>query len=602
MEKETIKISIKPWKLILAAIVLVAAAVFFLRSNLAKKFSPSSGDQKEIILPVETGVADSGFEGKPVVLSALNAKAVFDQVDEIEGKISLKVYFSENSNASVKIIDYVNNLEEGGFYKLSFLAKNSAAAEKNIIVNMVEKGKSQNLGKISLNASDGVQYAEFNFQAENSGPDLVFTANDGVRADIWIDNVMIEKLNINSADEIKKIDPAIFGNTSRFNVDRSQLESNADSGDFFSRPNVKIGQIFSPTQPMISGVALKIQKAGTGGSGNYLLQIREYDDGLGVISDEIIAERYIYTDYASSILDEIKEKEQQMRDEAAQKEKDILEGAIPNDETVDWYPPEFTQQQIDESKAKKRQNKLELAISEMKASFNVVYDIKIPITAKLATSKKYWIGVDNSKVKSDKKNYLKVFYNSNLVAGNESGFVSRQPNVWQEFPSLWFKTFFPKHNVVQNKELLSGATISDFGGGKFVYRYKIGDLDYTALSGFPGRKIYDIYAGNYGGSNKFGNYNLSSDQYVVYKFNTFYSAKKIIVRELVYDQSLSIDFSMDGENWEEIFSDNPAEKNQKADPFAINPEEKTSVFYLRMRPAGEGCSLISLSVEAELEK
>jgi len=601
MERETIKISIKPWKLMLAAVALIAVAVFFLKSNLGKKFD-SSENQDEIILPVETGVADFGFEGKPVALSALNAKAVFDQVDEIEGKISLKIYFSENSSASVKIIDYVNKLEEGGFYKLSFLARNLSSAEKNLAINVVEKGKSQNLGKVNLEANNGVQRAEFNFQAENSGPDLVFTTNDGVKADVWIDDIMVEKLNINSADEIGKIDPAIFGSTSRFNVDRSQTESDGDSGDFFSKPNVKMGQIFSPTQELISGLALKIQKVGTGGSGNYLLQIREYDDRLGVISDEPIASRYIYTDYASSVLDEIKEKEQQMREEAAQKEKDILEGAIPNDETVDWYPPEFTQQQIDESKAKKRQSKLELAIAEMKGSFNTVYEINIPITAKLDTNKKYWIGVDNAKVKSDKKNYLKVFYNSSLEAGNEPGFISKQPNVWQEFYSLWFKTFYPRQNTVQSKELLSGAVISDFGGGKFIYRYKFDDLDYTALSGFPGRKIYDIYDGSYEKSSELGNFELSYDQFTTYKFNTVYPAKKIIIREMAYNQSLAIDFSTDGENWEEVFADNPAEDNQKITPFAINPEEKTNVFYLRIRPDGDVCVPVSLSLEAELEK
>ncbi|HRY82955.1 MAG TPA: hypothetical protein P5099_04050 [Candidatus Moranbacteria bacterium] len=602
MEQETIKVSIKPWKIILIAVVIAIGAFLLMRSNLSKKFGSLSENQKEIILPIETGVSDSGFEGKTVALSVLNAKTVLDQVDEIEGKQSLKIYFSESPSASVKINDYINNLEEGSFYKLSFLAKNSAADEKTIGANAVEKEKSQDLGKFNLAASDIVQYVEFNFQAENSATDLVFTATDGRQADVWIDNVMIEKLNVNSADEVGNIGRAIFGDTSRFNVDQSQTESDADSGDFFAKPNVRMGQIFSPSQPLISGVALKIQKMGTGGAGNYLLQIREYDDRLGVISDDAIAERYIYTDYASSVLDEIKEKEQQMRDDFAQNEKDIIEGRTPNDETTNWYPPEFTQQQIDADKAQRRAAKLELAVAEMKASFNVVYEIKIPITAKLDTNKKYWIGVDNSKVKSDKKNYLKVFYNSSLEAGDEPGFISKQSNVWQEFYPLWFKTFYPRHNVVLDKELLSGATISDFGGGKFVYRYKIDDLDYTALSGFPGRKIYDIYAGNYEGSNEFGNYNLAYDQYATYKFNTIYPTKRIVIREAVYNQSLNIDFSVDGENWEEVFSDNPAEDNQKVNPFAINLEEKTATFYLRIRPAGDNCSLVDLAIEAELEK
>ena len=330
--------------------------------------------------------------------------------------------------------------------------------------------------------------------------------------------------------------------------------------------------------------------------------MREYDDKLGTISDEVIASRNIYTDYASSVLDQIKEKEQQMRDEFAQNEKDILEGRIPNDETVNWYPPEFTQQQIDADKSQRRAAKLELAVAEMKASFNVPYNIEIPIATKLDTSKKYWIGVDNSNVTNDKRNYIKIFYDSKSRVGNKQGLISQQPNVWQEFPSLWFETFYPKHSKIQGADILSGATISDFGNGKIIYRYKFDDLDYTSLSGFPGRKIYDIFDGNYEKSDEFGNYSLLSDQYATYKFNTIYPTKKIIIRKVTYNQSMAIDFSTDGENWEEVFSDNPAEDNQTVIPFAINPEEKTSTFYLRIRPDGDTCVPVSLSLEAELEK
>ena len=467
---------------------------------------------------------------------------------------------------------------------------------------MVEKDKSQNLGKFSLIANNGVQYVEFNFQAQNSASDLVFTATDGKQADVWIDNVMLEKLEVNSVDEINNIKPTVFGDTSRFNVDRNQTESNADSGNFFTKPNVKMGQIFSPSQSLISGIALKIQKVGTGGAGKYLLQMREYDDKLGTISDEVIASRNIYTDYASSVLDQIKEKEQQMRDEFAQNEKDILEGRIPNDETVNWYPPEFTQQQIDADKSQRRAAKLELAVAEMKASFNVPYNIEIPIATKLDTSKKYWIGVDNSNVTNDKRNYIKIFYDSKSRVGNKQGLISQQPNVWQEFPSLWFETFYPKHSKIQGADILSGATISDFGNGKIIYRYKFDDLDYTSLSGFPGRKIYDIFDGNYEKSDEFGNYSLLSDQYATYKFKTIYPTTKIIIRKVTYNHSMAIDFSTDGENWEEVFSDNPAEDNQTVIPFAINPEEKTSTFYLRIRPDGDTCVPVSLSLEAELEK
>lgn len=604
MSKKTVKFSIKPANLIIVLAVLVAviAVIFLVKLNSKKTFTNSFDSSKEIVLPTETGVLDFGFEGNPVSLSVLNAKTIFDQIEEIEGKKSLKIYFPENFNSSVKINDYINSVEEDGFYRLSLLAKSGSESEKEINVSIAGEEASQDLGKFTLGTDNGVQYFEFNFQAENSAKDLIFTSGDKKKADVWIDDILVEKLNVDSLDQMGGISPTIFGGTSRFNVDQSREVEADDSGNFFVKPNVKIGQIFHPTQPFISGIALKIQKAGNGGTGNYLLQIREYDERLGIISEDVIASRIIYTDYPSSILEEVKNKEQQMREEFDQNEKDIREEIIPNDPTVDQYPQNFTQQQIDESKAKKRKSKFELEVSKMKESFNKPYEISVPIAAKLDTNKKYWIGINNAKVKNDKRNYIKVFFSGNRSEENNPGFASFEPNTWQEYYPLWFKTFYPIKKQVQDEDILSGATISDFGNNKIIYRYQFGEFDYSALSGFPGRKIYDMYDGNYEKSDETGNYTLSADQYATYKFNTVYPAKKIILKNANYNQSLAIDFSTNGENWDEIFSENPAENKQTISPIVINPEEKSTGFYLRIRPDGNDSTLTSLSLEAELER
>jgi len=295
----------------------------------------------------------------------------------------------------------------------------------------------------------------------------------------------------------------------------------------------------------------------------------------------------------------MKKKEQQMRDDFDQNEKDIASGKTKNDPTVGQYPADFTQQQIDDDKAQKRKDKLEIAIRDMKESFNTVQELEIPIAAKLDPNKKYWIGIDNSAVKVDNENYIKVFYDSK--SKGESAFISSEPNVWQEYYTLWFKTFYPIHTLSQDQEILSGATISDFGGGKSLYRYQFDNHDYAALSGFPNRKIYDMQSGKFESSDVYGNYKLSDpDGYAVYKFNTLYPTQKITIRGGLYHQSLGIDFSTDGENWKEVYSENPAENGQTINPTVINPEEKTSSFYLRIKPAGDYCILIDLSLEAEL--
>lgn len=607
MSQRTVKISFQSSKLIILFLIVIAVAgvIFFMKAKPDASFQKTAKNDlvtEEIVLPRETGVADSGFELNNAGITAFNAKAVFDALEKIDGSHSLKIYFSEGANASIKIKDYFNDIAEGNFYRLSFWARTNAAKEKTLEVSISGKAGSQNLGAVSFTSAAGVSYYEFNFQAENEAADLIFISTDKNKTDVWIDNVLLEKINIDSTDQLKNIQPTIFGNTSRFNVDQSQTGENADSDTFFATVNRRMGQIFQPTRSIISGIALKIQKVGTGGKGTYHLQIREYDEGLGVISDDIIAVRNIYTDYPASFLDQIKEKEAQMTEEFEQNESDIKEGRTPNDPTVDQYPPNYTQQQIDEDKAQKRKAAFALTVAEMKENFNAPYELEVPIAAKLDTGKKYWVGIDSAGVKTDKRNYLKVFYNSAAgTSEDEPGFISKEAGVWQEYYTLWFQTFYPKHNQAQGENILSGATISDFGD-QLIYRYQFNGDDYKAISGFPGRKIYDIDSGNYEKSDVEGNYTLSEDGHVTYKFNTVYPAKKIILRNAVYNQSLAMDFSTDGENWDEIYSENPAEKKQAFGPLVINPQEKSAAFYLRVRPGGNDSVLSDLSLEAELEK
>ncbi|MFA6383024.1 MAG: hypothetical protein WCX17_01200 [Parcubacteria group bacterium] len=607
MPNKTVKVSIKPLKIFFIFLIAVVASgiVYFTKSNLKKSSTTIRNENKiaqeqEIVMPLETGVADSGLENTSTVVSGLNAKVIFDSFEEIDGNSSLKATFLENPSASIKISDYFNNIEPEKFYRLSFLAKTSA--NKEIGVSLLGDGDTQNLGQLKMPGNKGVRYYEFNFQAQNSAQDLALTSGDNTRADIWLDDFMLESLDVNSPEELQNLKPTIFGDTSWKNTDQSQTEDEKNSEDLLSRAGNKIGQIFQPSQPLISGAAFKIQKVGTGGKGNYQIQLREYDQNLGIISDKILASRNIYDDYPPSIADEIKEKEQNIRENFAKNEDDIRKGRISDDSASDQYPSSFTQEQIDGAKAQKRQEKMEIAIEDMKESYNQPYELEIPIAAKIDTNKKYWIGIDTAGVKVDKNNYIKIFYNSKLTSAEaESSFISDKASTWQEFYTLWFKTFYPVHAQTQGEIILSGASISDFGNGKLLYRYQFNDQDYESISGFPDRRIYDMYSGNFDSSDTYGNYRFSKDNdYAIYKFNTLYPSEKIIIREGSFHQGLAIEFSTDGENWEEVYSENPAENNQKINPIAIYLESKSSSFYLKIRPAGNNCILLDLSLEAEL--
>lgn len=604
MEKETVRVSIKPIRLIVIFLIAigVVAAVFWFRAN--PKKTPANGNAKELILPRDTGVADSGFEGSIGNFETLNAKAEIDKRVKIEGASSLKIFFSDQLIASIKIKNYFNNIQEGGFYRLGFWSMGDVEEDRRMTVYIAEKEKIQELGSFTLKKGDDASYFDFIFQANGNADDFILTSTDALEGNAWIDLATVEELNVDSVEELNNLKSIIFGNTSWKNIDQAFSGEDSGSGDFLSRPERKIGQIFQPARELFSGVALKIFRHGDGGSGMYQLQIREFDDTLGLISDEASASMYVDFSLRPELAEKAKTEEQQMREDFIRNEQGIKNGKVSNDETVDRYPDSFTQDQIDADKAKKRAVKLEVDIKDMKESFNIIEEIDIPLAAKLDVNKKYWIGIDNRSVAVDQNNYISIVAAKADKEGDNNsagGYISEVPGVWKNFEALWLKTFYPVHSEINGKQILSGATIADLGKGKLVYRYQFEDGDHNAASGFSGRKIYDMNSGVYANPDLLGNYKFSdNEQYATYKFDTFYPIEKIILRNVRYHQSLAIDFSNNEENWEEIFSDNPAEDHQVSDPIVFSPKDKSDLFYLRMRSAGNSSTPLELNLEAEL--
>lgn len=606
MLKKTVKFSIKPLKIFFIILIVIAAVglIYFAKSK-SKNINTNDTGDKEVVLPLQTGVADSGFEGQVTTFVALNAKAAIDAYSKIDGAGSLKISFSDQPIASVKIPAYLDNISSGDFYRLGFWAKGGSKTEKQLDLRVAEKDKTQDLGKFTLNTDDA-SYFEFTFQAENDAEDLIFTSGDATAGNVWIDDVLIEKLNVSSDSELKNLKPTVFGSTTWRNIDQSQEEKNGNSEDFLAVANRKIGQIFQPTQPMLSGIALRVTRTGTGGTGIYSIQLREFNQDTGVISDNILASTLSNFGPDPETAAQIKEKEAAMRSDFAQREQDIKAGRVPQDKNEDHYPDTFTQDQIDAAKAAKRATKLENDIHDMKESFNQTQKYAIPLAAKLDPAKKYWIGIDNAGVTVDQDNYISV---STASAASDKekvsavgGFTSKIPGTWENADSLWFETFYPRHSQVDNVEIMSGAAITDQGSNDFIYRYAFAASDSSSTSGFSGRKIYDMLEGNYA-SDVYGNYTFSNfDDYALYQFNTLYPIQKIIIRNAQYHQSLALEISTDKENWEEIFSDNPAANIQTADPIVFTPKESGNVFYLRIKSAGDQSTPYGLNLEADLSQ
>lgn len=597
MKNGKVEIVIKPMKFIVIVLIVVIIATVFIFGKSKPKNITKIVNDKEVVLPRETGVVDSGFEGSFSDFTVLNAQTSIDKDSKIDGVSSLKINFSEKPLASVKLANYFNNIQEGSFYRLSFWTKNNLGI-KNISVNVAEKENVQRLGKLKLKTNLETVHQEVNFQARNYANDLIFVSDDGVVNEVWIDDVILEKLNVSSKEELQNLKPTISGETTWRNIDQEQQSESEDSGDFLATSGRKIGQLFQPQNKLISGISLLIQRKGNGGLGNYQIQIKEYNSDLGIVGNDLVASREFYFGYSADDLDVINKKEKQMRNDAASLETAIKDGKIADSTKLDYYPNNITSEQIDTAKAKIRADKLAVAIKDMKETFNSKMKIEIPFSAKLDTSKKYWIGIDNSTANTDQNNYIKIFSDDSK---GKTGLISEVENSWKSYSKLSIGIYQPKFTKINENNVLNGATISDLGD-KLVYRYGFDKNDYSSASSFNGRKINNLFSGEVESTDLFGNYTLKGEKYALYKFDTIFPISKVIIRDGLYDDSLRMEFSSDAENWKEIFSENSAEKEQTINSLVVYPDLENNVFYLRLSATGEFCSPLGLNVEAELKK
>ena len=588
-------------------LVIAAGFFFFLRDN-EEEIEEEGILLEETPMPVDAGVASFGFEDN-VALASINAKPARSSYRKISGNASLYIIFENEKDATVKVKNYIDGIYEGGFYRLSFWAK--AGNGKELIISIAGEDSVQELGKVNLAGDEEVRFYEFLFQAENGAEDLIVSSRDEAAADVWLDDVFIDRLEVNSVEEMKNLQPSVAGETFWKNVSASQVgDSENNSGDFFSRPNRRLGQIIQLDRETLSGIALKIQKKGSGGEGNYHIQIREVDENAGIPSSDIIASAVINCDLNPEMQEEIEEKEKIMREELARKEKAIAEKRIADnlaEAAEKIYPVDSIEEDAMRRNKEKRERFLEAQIREMKEGFNTTREVVIPIAAKLDPEKKYWVGISNKGVKVDSENYLKIF----LAEEGNGKMLSSETNLsfWKDYPgNLWLKTLYPKFSSKDKTVLPSGMTIVDLGGGEGCLRYALRETDYNSFSGFSGRKIYDMNSGGCDSVNGGGNCMLASgyaekDNFAAYKFKAFHPVKKIILRDIVYLKSLCLEISFDGKYWEEIASEeteDPKNPRGTISHLVINGNGKSDTFYLRVSPQGEEASLANLDVEALL--
>lgn len=126
------------------------------------------------------------------------------------------------------------------------------------------------------------------FVSDDNYRDLVFSLNntkfEGV---IRIENIQIYALNIKTRAEEQGLKKTTVGATDFNKVILSNWPEEAESEYTFRKKYQKIGQIFTANSKMISAIDLKLKFIGTGGEGDYYLELYEYYPESSTISERL---------------------------------------------------------------------------------------------------------------------------------------------------------------------------------------------------------------------------------------------------------------------------------------------------------------------------
>lgn len=166
-----------------------------------------------------------------------------------------------------------------------FLVKNDPEIQV-VTENYFEE--KQVMGIFKLSNSRFAQNERLDFCATSDYQNLSFKKSEKFknnnRVSFEVFNISFYPLSIEKKD-FNNLLPPIIGNTDFSKVVLgSNIEPKVATKTFkLTRKNQIIGQTFTANSKMISGVDLKLNFVGTGGAGNYYLDLREVDDLGGVL-------------------------------------------------------------------------------------------------------------------------------------------------------------------------------------------------------------------------------------------------------------------------------------------------------------------------------
>ena len=441
------------------AVAVILIAVFFLGENLT---------------PEEALVCEN---------AKLKKENIFKKEAEIGAKDSS--YELKNSLHSY----------QGDYYRLIFNSWADSDTKLKIKLASAMGGEFE-VGSVDLEESSQNKkgaFKEFLFKTDGLYNSLVFEKDDhGNSAEVFVKNVKISRLNVRNEKELADLKPVIIGDTATGVCAQEQTEESTQSFPQLKSRNTSVGQIFKADRDYLSGVELDVVKIGSGGLGNYRLELRKVSDEEGnwVVNSKVEA----YMEFSAEDLEDYSQKD-----------------------GTEIFP-------LGGFLEKGRHYLVALNNSAVKTNLFNYLEIK---------------GSSNDDAYADGK---AVVYKRGKVR-NVGG-------------DLYFRIYGAKYVFSDGGRILTGAAIEDLGGGVGIYTYKAKNnvtdfLDlysYTdSRDGFPLVR-YNCYEGVVSGSPE-------KDAEYVYKINTIYPFKKLrLSAEQMYVgwHKVKIYYSYDNKKWTDI--------------------------------------------------
>lgn len=389
-----------------------------------------------------------------------------------------------------KIFPHVLNSSAGDFYRVGFVAK-SLADEKIFLKVVSEAGEEQEITSFDLKKGVEEKYLEAIFSTSGKfqnlaayvkvpeNPDSLWLDKEG----IYLSNLSVSRLDAKSEFEAQQLRPTVFGQTE---IRKVYLPDNSKERieNKLAEKNAFAGYVFEAPGDYLAAVEMNVILVGNGGKGQYALQIIPEDAWQKMLDSE--------------------------------KLRDFTDEPAANDPKIE----------------EKTDNKYFSAYDTINF-LNKNGNQEMGLPARLEKGQRYFVGLINSGVKTDRNNYLKLA----KLKKNESDFDA--------YVALTFTDYSKTENGIL---LPTGAKIEDLGKAySYSYRNNHFFTDY-----------FDLFEKN--GKTQFNEKNLVATRaqkgnYFTYQFDTIYPFAKMRVlaqqsgRE---DNYLRMEYSYDNKFWQEI--------------------------------------------------